>query len=131
MALPYRCQRCGMTTANDDLSVVGRNCSATAFEKPHVMRVVADFQSCADVEDHVRTARHTPGDCPWYEPPGPTLAERAQAAQDRVGWAPMATSDSGSTEFASGTVDVARVVTDLAREVERLTALIAAQQDAP
>lgn len=61
------------------------------------------------------------------EPPGPTLRERAQDAQDRIGWANMVESPQGDTEFSSATLDLARLVTDLAREVESLRAEIAAK----
>lgn len=48
------------------------------------------------------------------------LRDRAQAAQDRIGWASMPHSPHGDTEHAEATLDLARVVTALAREVERL-----------
>jgi len=59
--------------------------------------------------------------------PAPTLAERAQAAQDKIGWARMPASDQGglAEDFGCGTLDLARVVVELARRVERLEAQLA------
>jgi hypothetical protein len=65
------------------------------------------------------------------EPPGPTLTERAQSAQDAVGWATMPRDEDGSTAFSDGVWQVTKLVTDLARQVDRLTAEVARLQDTP
>lgn len=36
-ATRYRCGKCGMTASTDDLSVIGRNCSASDFNDAHEM----------------------------------------------------------------------------------------------
>lgn len=35
--IAYRCTQCGMRDRTDDLTVIGRNCSATNFERAHIM----------------------------------------------------------------------------------------------
>jgi hypothetical protein len=56
----FACQDCGMTTATDDLTVIGRNCSASAFERAHRMRPATTASSMRnyvnDVTDHHRCA---------------------------------------------------------------------------
>lgn len=51
-----------------------------------------------------------------------TLRDRAQDAQDAMGWAPMpATTDGESADaFTRGAIDLGRVVVQLARRVEQL-----------
>lgn len=89
------------------------------------------FLACAENGEHLREATtHRLWECPYdAEPECPTLRERAQNAQDRIGWTPMATDRDGGTDFASAVLQLARVNTDLAREVERLTAEVARLQE--
>lgn len=54
----FACQDCGMTTATDDLTVIGRNCSASAFERAHRMRPATTASTMRNYVDDV-TAHHT------------------------------------------------------------------------
>ena len=58
----------------------------------------------------------------YVEEPAPTPAERAQAAQDQMGWARMPADRDGADayEFTTGAIDLARVVVVLANKVAKL-----------
>jgi hypothetical protein len=70
----FRCTKCGMETETDDLTVIGRNCSATAFEEAHNM-VPTSKTSSLDAEFQ----RLAASDHPWTDEASQKAVESAIA----------------------------------------------------
>lgn len=80
--LMYVCIRCGMETHTDDLSVIGRNCWASDFERAHVMAPVIAYAfdndgkwACDTHGAHDRGASHTYAECPMSGVPARVMPD--------------------------------------------------------